>query len=162
MNARRATAEGIAPRPENAEPDDEYGNGLYAYDPSDTNFASRLTRFIQDLGPVQRPANLTDDFQPTVHGGPTVIASGELVLRDGELLEEMARRHQERIRAVDQESYAFASAVRGIPWAIFRGISDVADADQDDRWKYVAASFAAISLRDFLENGFVPADVAEF
>jgi nucleoside phosphorylase len=158
----RATPVGIDPRPENAEPDNEYGNGLYAYDPNDTDFYSKIGAFIEDVPKAKRPATLSTDFRPTVYGGPTIIASGELVLRDGRILEGMARRYDDRIRAVDQESYAFATSVRGIPWAIFRGISDVANADQDDRWKYTAAGFAAISLRDFLENGFVPPDVATF
>ena len=82
-------------------------------------------------------------------------------MRDGAALELLAARHDDTIRAVDQESYGFADSVRDLPWAVFRGVSDLANTEQDDRWKYVSAGLAALSLRDFLENYFVPSDVAE-
>jgi hypothetical protein len=96
---------------------------------------------------------------PDVHRTCT-IATGENVLRDGQLLEYLARRFDETIRAVDQESYGFAVAVRDLEWAIFRGVSDTAGPEQDDSWKYPAAGFAAICLFDFLETCYVPPDVA--
>jgi nucleoside phosphorylase len=155
----RLTRDGLAPRPEVAEPHDEYGNGLYSYDPARTAFFQRITDFASALPPERRPSALPDDFRPEVHH-PATIAAGEVVMRDGAMLAELAGR-DDAIRAVDQESYGFASSVRDLPWAVFRGVSDLSDRRQDDRWKYASAAFAALCLRDFLENYFVPSDVAD-
>jgi len=157
----RVTADGSAPRPQVAEPHNAYGNGLYSYDPAETGLFDRVATFIESLPPQQRPASMRKGFMPTFHRANTTVAAGESVFRDGKLLEQMAQRHDDTIRAVDQESYGFADAVRELPWAVFRGISDIANSRQDDRWKYVSAGIAALCLRDFLENGFVPPDVAE-
>lgn len=159
--AGRQTEEGTAPRPQIAEPRNQFGNGLYFYDPDKAAFPGRAAAFIAALTPDQRPASLPDTFRPVIHRANTTIASGDLVIRDGQRVEALAQRYDDTICGVDQESYAFAEAVRELPWAVFRGISDLADSEQDDRWKYVAAGLAAHCLRDFLESSFVPPDVAE-
>lgn len=156
----RVTPRGKDPRPQWAESQNAYGNGLYFYDPRETHFHAKIKVFIDKLAQYHQPSALLADHVPEVHQAST-IATGESVLRDGKMLEGLAQRFDDTIRAVDQESYGFADAVRDLPWAIFRGISDVADPEQDDRWKYPTAGFAAICLRDFLETCYVPPDVAD-
>jgi adenosylhomocysteine nucleosidase len=155
----RVTTKGIAPRPQSAEPSNAYGNGLFSYDPHQTNFYARVRDFVTNLSDHYRPTDLSDDQVPEIHRA--TIASGENVLRDGKVLKEIADRFDDTIRAVDQESYGFADSVRDLPWAVFRGISDTANPKQDDRWKYSAAGLAALCLRDFLETFYVPPDVAD-
>jgi nucleoside phosphorylase len=157
----RVTSKGKAPRPQWAEPRNYYGNGLYYYDPSSTAFNARISEFIAGLPAHHRPPTLSADHAPEIYRANTTIATGESVLRDGNFLEDLAQRFDDTICAVDEEAYGFADAVRDLPWAIFRGISDTADETQEDRWMYPAAGFAAICLRDFLETYYVPPDVAE-
>jgi nucleoside phosphorylase len=155
----RVTSEGTAPRPQIVEPANAYGNGLYSYDPDQTHFGERIQEFIARLSESHRPSRLTENHVPVVRRA--TIASGENVMRDGKVLSTLANRFDDSIAAVDQESYGFADSMRDLPWAIFRGISDNVNEIQDDRWKYVAAGFAAVCLRDFLETFYVPPDVAE-
>jgi nucleoside phosphorylase len=155
----RVTSDDTAPRPQTAEPSNRYGNGLLSYDPEQTSFHDRIRAFTGKLSPQDLPRTLRKNHMPTVR--QATIASGENVLRDGRVLSDLAQRFDDSIAAVDQESYGFADSVRDLPWAIFRGISDNADENQDDRWKYVAAGFAAVCLQDFLETFYVPPDSPE-
>jgi nucleoside phosphorylase len=151
-----------AVRPQWAESFNAYGNGLYSYDPRETEYYSRVREFTARLSDQNRPPNLRTDHEPQVFRSNTTIAAGETVYRDGAALEQLAVRFDDTIRAVDQESYGFADAVRDLPWAVFRGISDLADEVKDDRWKYPVSGFAALCARDFLENSFVPPDTPDF
>jgi nucleoside phosphorylase len=157
----RLSPRGKEPRPQWAEPRNAYGNGLFSYDPDATEFHTRISEFIGSLTPNHRPPGLRDDRRITVHQANTTIATGDIVLRDGKYLEEVSARFDETIRAFDEESYGFADSVRDLEWAVFRGITDLAGRRHDDRWKYPAAGFAAVCLRDFLESRYVPPDVAD-
>ena len=83
------------------------------------------------------------------------------MLRDGRYLDELRSKFDDTICAADQESYGFAMAAQGLPWLIFRGISDHGDGKRHDDWKYTAAGMAALCLRDFLEQSYVPPDVSD-
>jgi nucleoside phosphorylase/CheY-like chemotaxis protein len=155
----RVTSDGTAPRPQTAEPSDPHGYGLLSYGSGQATLHQRIQDFIARLPPRYRPSALTVDHLPAV--SQATVASGENILRDGTELNTLASRFDDSIAAVDQESYGFADSVRDLPWAIFRGVSDNANEIQDDRWKYVAAGFAAACLRDFLETSYVPPDVRE-
>lgn len=155
----RVTGDGAVPRPQIAEPSNTYGYGLLSYGSGQASLPQRIQEFTASLPPRYQPSTLQENHLPAVYHA--TIASGENILRDGTLLNILASRFDDSIAAVDQESYGFADSVRDLPWAIFRGISDNADEIQDDRWKYVAAGFAAVCLRDFLETFYVPPDVPE-
>jgi nucleoside phosphorylase len=155
----RVTSDGTVPRPQIAEPSNTYGYGLLSYGSGQATLHKRIQEFIASLPPGYQPSTLQKDHAPAVF--QATIASGENILRDGTVLNSLASRFDDSIAAVDQESYGFADSVRDLPWAIFRGISDNANEVQDDRWKYVAAGFAAVCLRDFLETFYVPPDVPE-
>src|SRR5712691_954556 len=107
----RVTPKGKDPRPQWAESQNAYGNGLYYYDPRETRFFEKIQEFINDLAPHHRPTELTTDYKLEVHQAST-LAAGENVLRDGKILEDLAQRFDETIRAADQESYGFADMVR--------------------------------------------------
>lgn len=158
----RLTIEGIKPRPEHTEPDDDYLYGFTAYDQHEGRFADKVRSFFEELPTYRRPDIDLAEFQPRVVSENTTIATGERVLRDGEYLAELRDRFDETICAADQESYGFAEATRSVPWLIFRGISDHADPVQRDNWKYVAAGAAALCLRDFLERDYLPPDLSRF
>ena len=109
----------------------------------------------------KQPTSIPEGFRPSLVSENATIATGERVLRDGEYLAELRNRFDNTICAADQESYGFANAARGLPWLIFRGISDYGDTVPADDWKYTASGMAALCLRDFLEYGYLPPDLAD-
>ncbi|MFP3986235.1 hypothetical protein U9R90_01750 [Streptomyces sp. E11-3] len=146
----------LQPRPKHGQGRSDYGHGLYYYAPGETGFQEKVKEFIRGLLPDEVPETFSADRIPEVHTTNVTIASGEVVLRDGEFLPGL---HQvdNTIRAADMESYGFSQAVEGLSWLIFRGISDYGP-DREDRWKYVSTSFAAICLEDFLSTQYLPPD----
>jgi nucleoside phosphorylase len=157
----KITDEGIMPRPQYAEPDDPYlfGFGTYSFDASD--YYGKVDTFMASVPAYKRPISFARGFRPSLVSENATIATGERVLRDGEYLAELRDRFDDTICAADQESYGFAKAARGLPWLIFRGISDHADTRRFDDWKYTAAGMAALCLRDFLEHSYLPPDLAD-
>jgi len=158
----RLTATGLQLRPEHTAPPDPYLYGFDLYDADAGPFGDRMGSHFAELPIDRRPQIESDAFQPAVHGANTSIASGEVVLRDGSLIGALRDRFDEKIHAVDQESYGFAESSRGTSWLIFRGISDYGDPDQPRGWKRLAAASAAHCLRDFLERGYLPANSSGF
>lgn len=85
---------------------------------------------------------------PAVHRG--AIGSGDVLLRDAALRDDLARRH--RIIAFDMEAAGVATAagLHSREWFMVRGVSDFADNHKDDRWQGYAAAAAASYLRALL------------
>ncbi|WP_405911281.1 hypothetical protein OG742_44900 [Streptomyces sp. NBC_00828] len=144
----------VEPRPQYAQSTDTYGYGIFHYDPNRTNYHEEVMRFLGGLSNGELPEGLESGHRPHVVRDNVTITSGEKVLRDGKFLR-MLRDTDNTICAADQESYGFARAVHDLPWLIFRGISDHGDKVKDDRWKYVASSFAALCLKDFLQTQYL-------
>jgi len=90
---------------------------------------------------VQRAiAEDDDDPYVVVHRG--TIASGELVIKDGELRDKLAEHHD--ILCFETEA---AGALTDFPCIIIRGISDYCDSHKNDRWTGYAAAAAAAYAR---------------
>ncbi len=91
------------------------------------------------------------DFNPAFH--PGTIACGEKLLADGSL-NYMRKKHDDKIRAGDMESYGFVNTCiqHNINWFVMRGISDTGDKNKSNNDKYhmpaslVAACFAKMFL----------------
>lgn len=85
---------------------------------------------------------------------PAIIANGEILLADGSMSD--IREIDERIRCYDMESSGFATACkgRGIPWVIFRGVSDFGDSNKAEcePWHTLAACTAASAAKEFIEQ----------
>jgi nucleoside phosphorylase len=92
---------------------------------------------------VQRPVdddNENGDPRVVVHRG--TIASGELVIKNGELRDRLAKKY--RVLSFETEA---AGALADFPCIVIRGISDYADSHKNDRWHGYAAAAAAAYAR---------------
>jgi nucleoside phosphorylase len=76
-----------------------------------------------------------------VHRG--TIAAGELVIKNGELRDELARQYG--ILCFEMEA---AGALADFPCLVIRGISDYSDSHKNDRWHGYAAAAAAAYARE--------------
>jgi nucleoside phosphorylase len=157
----RYTVDGEEPRPDRKEVPELIRHNFFYYNPAKNRFYERTRAFIEQLPKSDRPRGLKPTARPKVTTRNVIIASGEKVLADGTFLPSLRQRFDERIVLADQEGYGFAMACRGLLWSIVRGISDNGDSAKNDSWQFVAAAFAALCLRDFLETQFVPPSVGE-
>ena len=130
---------------------------LYHFSLPTNEFTRELPALLKKI-PQRETPRLGRNFQPTVFSHNAIIASGANLLADGRFLPELRDRHDQRLIAADQESWGFAKGSEGSPWAIFRGISDYGDPDRYDRWRYLAACCAALCLKNFLKEDYVPAN----
>jgi len=91
---------------------------------------------------VQRAINNEDDDDPyvVVHRG--TIASGGLVVKNGDLRDELAKQHG--ILCFEMEA---AGALADFPCIVIRGISDYCDSHKNDQWHGYAAVAAAAYAR---------------
>jgi nucleoside phosphorylase len=101
---------------------------------------------------LERPDGTVD--RPKDHLG--VIASGEKVIADAAVRDQIATAHR-KILAIEMEGYGFSralwsSSVR-VPHLVIRGICDGANDTKDDRWHSYAAAAAAAFAKHFLLAG---------
>jgi nucleoside phosphorylase len=90
---------------------------------------------------VQRPTDGEDDEQYiVVHRG--TIASGELVVKDAILRDQLAKEY--RLLCFEMEA---AGALADFPCIVIRGISDYCDSHKNDQWHGYAAVAAAAYAR---------------
>lgn len=155
--------DGPIPRPEHkSEPRELYYNVLY-YEGAELN--ERLQEVMARTPRERLPEELARSkrkrmsHKPELHLERSIVASGEMLLEDGEFLKALATERDGRIRAADTEAYGFAVGFDNlVPWGIFRGISDYGELPRPTDWQYLATATAAIALRDFLETEFEPSD----
>ena len=82
----------------------------------------------------------SDDPRVIVHRG--LVASGELVIKNGELRDSLA--HELGVLCFEMEA---AGALADFPCMVVRGISDYCDSHKNDRWHGYAAAAAAAYAR---------------
>jgi nucleoside phosphorylase len=128
---------------------------LYHYHPPVHGVDREVRSLISKLPTRDRP-RLPSSFAPIAISHNTVIAAGAKLLADGRFLPHLRSTYDERIVAADQESWGFAKASEGLLWAVFRGISDHGDPHKYGHWQYPAACCAALFLKDFLEQDYLP------
>ena len=94
--------------------------------------------------PSQRVQRLTDDEDDepyiVVHRG--TVASGELVVKDAILRDQLAKEY--RLLCFEMEA---AGALADFPCIVIRGISDYCDSHKNDQWHGYAAAAAAAYAR---------------
>jgi nucleoside phosphorylase len=84
-----------------------------------------------------------------------VIASGERVIADAAIRDDIASKHR-KIRAIEMEGYGFSRAVwqnfNNVRHLVVRGICDDASENKGDAWHLYAAAVAADFTKRFLLN----------
>lgn len=104
----------------------------------------------------RRMPTLSRSWKPDFDSG--VIVAGEKLIDDGSL-PEMREQFHDKVRAGEMEGSGFARACieYGIPWLVFRGISDFGDESGTRTrklWKATAALSAGTAATVFLKFGF--------
>ncbi|KAJ5519835.1 Disease resistance protein [Penicillium fimorum] len=89
---------------------------------------------------IERPMDEEDDAFIVVHRG--TIASGELVIKDAELRDDLAQALG--VLCFEMEA---AGALTDFPCMVIRGISDYCDSHKNDEWHGYAAAVAAAYAR---------------
>lgn len=97
-------------------------------------------------------------IQPEVH--ESIIASADILLRDEEILEDLASGVHDKVRAGEMEAAGFVIACQArhqtMPWFVVRGVSDYGDGVKDDLFHSLASVSAATYLAYFLTEGLEP------
>ncbi|KAL7783000.1 ankyrin repeat-containing domain protein [Trichoderma afarasin] len=83
---------------------------------------------------------------PKIHYG--LIASGNQVIKDGSMRDEINVRLGDQVLCVEMEA---AGVMNNFPCLVIRGICDYADAKKNDRWREYAASIAAAFTKELLQ-----------
>jgi nucleoside phosphorylase len=158
----RSTPDEFQPRPQHLNVDELLLRGLSHYNPRySSSYYPRLDCLVAATPENERPSDLPNPWRPSYRGANAILISGEQVIQDGSLPETRAR-FDERIVAGDQEGYGVAEAMRGVRWAIFRGISDYGERNKPKAWQFVATLAAALAVQEFLETQYESADAEEF
>jgi nucleoside phosphorylase/CheY-like chemotaxis protein len=120
--------------------------------PSDATLWSRVTsRKWTGRIPVKRPDGTKE--RPKIYQG--VIASGEKVIADAAVRDEIAAGHR-KIKAIEMEGYGFSKAAwqsfDRVRHLVIRAICDRADSSKSDEWHPYAAAVAAEFTKHFLSD----------
>lgn len=134
--------------------------GLEAYDPGHTAYRDRLRALLKRI-PRQYKAGLNSSLiTPRFASRGCIAVSG--VRRDFAQEWDKLESDADEVCLVDSYAYEFAESLPSESWLIFRGIQKWPVGDQQSaRVTYLAALTAALCLRDFLENYYVPPGATE-
>jgi nucleoside phosphorylase len=118
----------------------------HLYHPDYVHRDSRISCDLCACDPTQRVHRVIDnedDDDPyvVVHRG--TIASGELVIKNGKLRDELAKQYS--ILCFEMEA---AGALANFPCIVIRGVSDYSDSHKNDQWHGYAAAAAAAYARE--------------
>ncbi|KAK4067956.1 hypothetical protein Trihar35433_6516 [Trichoderma harzianum] len=83
---------------------------------------------------------------PKIHYG--LIASGNKVIKDGSMRDEINARLGSQVLCVEMEA---AGVMNNFPCLVIRGICDYADSKKNDHWQGYAASIAAAFTKELLQ-----------
>jgi adenosylhomocysteine nucleosidase len=117
-----------------------------------------VNRFFTDHGEPAHVKSQTVGTTETIRVLEGPIGSGNAVIahRDSEIVKYLLA-FNDKILAVDMESGGLGQAHHGLPagqrpwgWLVIRGISDHADKNKNDDYHHVAASNAAVVLRELI------------
>lgn len=126
--------------------------------PADATLWANVSALPDWDGSVHVPRLDGSNAQPKVHRD--VIASGEKVIADVAIRDEIASGHR-KIIAIAMEEYGFSRAVwqnfDRVRHLVIRGICDDGSPAKDDKWhKYAAASAAAFAKHFLLDRPLEP------
>jgi nucleoside phosphorylase len=144
----------IRPRPFSL--DIQIGRDLEYFDPRRSGWNDSLQKNLEliQADPHEELPNLKK-WTPKFRSG--VIISGEKIIADGKTIDKLREKLHSKILAAEMEGSGFARACKecGIPWLVFRGISDFGDPKtKNDLWQSVSALAASTATKVFLERGY--------
>ncbi len=125
-------------------------------------FHERLRDALTRVAPEDRPNPAPEDFQPRYKTNEVTLATSDVVIENADLLKELADRFDDNLYVADTEAFGFLRSVEADRRAIFRGIADMGEFPRRKDWQTYAALAAALMLRDFLGNRYMPPDRREF
>ena len=141
-------------RPQQYQLDPVISRDLMFFRPRD-EWHTHFFNALRQLSKSYEIPNLEPEWRPKYHNG--VILAGEKLIADDSLKDLRLQFHQEML-ALEMEGSGFARACReaGIPWLVFRGISDFGDPMKPTLgvWKVTAALSAATALVSFLKRDY--------
>jgi nucleoside phosphorylase len=137
---------------------------LEHYDPNQCGWIDYFRDCLSRLRDLTKDVpHLPRNWKPRFNLG--IIITGEKLVAD-DSLRGMPGEYHEKIRALDMESagFAFACQERGVPWLVFRGISDFGDPDTKDAkdprsgstdvWQTTASLSAITAAINFIEHEY--------
>jgi nucleoside phosphorylase len=94
--------------------------------------------------PSTEDASITDNHEVVVHYG--LIASGNQVIKDAALRDNLNDRYNGKLLCVEME----AAGLLNFPSIVIRGIYDYADSKKNDDWQEYTATIAAAFAKELL------------
>lgn len=144
-------------------PVDQGLHGLDAYDPAHTGYRERLQALMRRIPRQYKAGVKPGQLRPRFRTENCAAVSGVSISR-----EDYSRtwltflRKDSAVYIADDEAYEFARLLPSEQWIIFRGVHESAIASEaNSGFTYLATAVAALCLRDFLENCYVPPGAPE-
>jgi len=160
----RIEPEGPMKRPDVLNPRLRLLRDLEYYDPSQTGWLDFFSdRFLLMKKTIREIPPVDDDWKPNFD--VKIMLSGDKLVADGSLVK-MRKDYHEGIRALEMEAAGFAQTCEecGVPWLVFRGISDYGDPKTKDEkdsktglrkvWQSTAALSAVTAAINFIEHQY--------
>lgn len=139
---------------------------LNGFSPDMKQLDKEFRRLADQLDVKARTAIVKKRFVPEIHNA--LILSGEKLIRDGNL-PAFAKEYHDKAYGAEEEGAGFckACAEYGIPWLVFRGVSDFGDKNKnknkDEVFQPLAAIMAAVVALGFIKSALViPTDTIRF
>ncbi len=125
---------------------------------NDKKFLKQFNETLKIINPDLLPKNYNRSQNPKIHDG--TIAAGEKLFADGVSIENL-RSTDERVRGASMEDSGFAQTAenKGLPWCVFRGISDYGDPYKSGDWQYIATISAVSAAITFLKTYWEPSSL---
>ncbi|WNK32591.1 phosphorylase family protein [Pantoea agglomerans] len=144
----------IASRPEMLRPNMHTQQNLNTYLAA-AMLSGRLNDLAQFHGLEIPASSPVGDVSKGLTVSLATIASGELLMKDPDLMERLRTLH-DKAHVVEMEAYGVFEACdkHSIPALIVRGISDYGDGTKDDTFHAIASLAAAIITIDFISHGW--------
>lgn len=141
---------------------DRHLHGLEAYDPEHTGYRGRLQALLKGVPRQYKVGIRPNQLRPVFAVGTCIaVVDASTALEDSKDQLHLTRQ-PETVCIVDNEAYEFAESLPGETWLIFRGVQGfLADDLKSGASTYLASFIAALFLRDFLENYYVPPGAAD-
>ncbi|NET61912.1 MAG: 5'-methylthioadenosine/S-adenosylhomocysteine nucleosidase [Symploca sp. SIO2E6] len=126
------------------------------------NIQQRLTSGFLHLGgefPTVSAAESSSlqkkDIISSIEIDVCAIASGEKLLKDPSVLEDIKDQQHGRVKVGEMEAIGFATACQKMrrDWLVIRGVSDFGDSYKSDVFHPLASETAATVLADFMQHG---------
>ncbi|KAL6901665.1 pfs domain-containing protein [Trichoderma evansii] len=120
-------------------------SSIHKYIPNPHSTSCTQDRACNDCDSTREIKRQDRSSDPMIHYG--IIASGDLVIKDGVSRDEILHRLDEKCICFEMEA---AGLMNSFPCLVIRGICDYADTHKNDRWYNYAAATAAAFAKELL------------